>query len=99
MAENIFLPFLEENPNILYGAYTPKSNNSNFLNYFRSQYGNVYQDYLGKLGSMALGGQTPNLGFNDYLQGYPFLQAWYKMSPGSRGENTSGSLPGLKWNV
>ena len=96
---NPWLGFSLDDPQGTYGAFLPKTDNTFLSNYLKNQYGNIYGDYNAELNKQALSGQAPSMEWANYLQGYPFLSAWYKMSPNSRGENTSGSLPGLKWNV
>lgn len=95
MAQNPYLPFLEDMPETLYNALIPQGSNS-FANYSKNKFGNVYGDYMGQLGKMALKGQEPNLSFYDYMQNYPFMKDWYSMSPSQRGINTPSSL---RWNV
>lgn len=38
--------------------------------YFREQFEDVQDRYLGALGQLVLGGQSPTLGFSDYLTNY-----------------------------
>lgn len=95
MANNPFMPFLEDYPEMLYRAFLP-GGTTPFQDYWKSQYGDVYGGYLGQLGKMALAGQEPTTDFYDYLKGYPFLENWYRQSPSQRGETTT---PRLRWNV
>ena len=97
--DSFWSQWLNESPDILYAAMRPQQGSPNFLNYWRSQQGSNYEDYLGRLGRMALGGQDPTLQYSDFLQGYPFLQRWAGMSPGERGEQPQRFSPRLRWNV
>ena len=67
-----------------------------FLDYWRSQYGNQYGNYMGQLGKMALTGQTPNLSFYDYLMQNPLEQQWQQLAPWTRGERQT---PSLRWMI
>lgn len=92
---NDFPAWLEESPDILYRALLPGGTNP-FLDYWRSQYGRVYNDYLGGLGRTAIAGQVPNQTFADYLNTYGFNNQWQSLSPGQRGE---AMRPVTKWNI
>ena len=91
--------WLNETPDILYAAMRPQTGTRSFMDYWRGQQGNVYSDYLGRLGGMALGGQNPTLNYSDYLQDYPFLSKWSGMSPGERGEQPQRFAPRVRWNL
>ena len=97
MPDNIWSYWLEDTPEALYGAMTPTTSPMQ-QKYWGSQYGNVWQDYMSKLGKMALGGSPPNLNFSSFLQSYPFQEYWSQMSPSQRGVNTS-LYPSYRWNV
>ncbi|MFA5377187.1 MAG: hypothetical protein WC455_15660 [Dehalococcoidia bacterium] len=97
MASNLYQPFLEDNPDILYYGMTPKSNSSRFLDYYRSQYNPTYNAYKGAVGNQALSGQTPSLSFYDYLMNNnPVWKEWLNLSPTDK-----GFIPSLRsvWNI
>ena len=97
---NMFLPFLEEQPNILYQAMKPQQGSRSFMDYWKSAYPDVWNQYLGKLGGQALGGQDPTLQFSDFMSQYPWLKNWLSMSPQARGgTRQSNYSPGLRWYV
>lgn len=87
--------FLEDNPFTLYNAIKPTGSN-NFTDYWNNKYNDVYSGYLGSLGQQAIGGQSPNLSFTDYLKDYPFLNEWLKLSPTNRGQMGAGNA---RWIV
>ena len=93
---NIWLDWLEEEPNILFKALMPKNQTTPFADYYNSQYNQVYGNYLGKLGQMGIAGQSPNLSFYDYMQTYNPMRDFQLLSPGQRGERTPRSL---FWNM
>ena len=82
---------LAENPQWAYFSSSPFTTGSQEgfapaqQNYWRGQYGNVWNRYLGELGSATRQGQT--LGsFSDYLDEMPFTQMYYQnTTPGQRG--------------
>ena len=96
------LGFLETEPEILYQGLVGTQGSQNFLDYWRKQYANVWGKYLGRIGSMALGGQVPSveeplLSFYDYLMQQPsFQQQWAGLVPGQRGERQPGRT---FWNI
>jgi len=90
--------FLEDNPDIMYSGFLNNllGKGQNFYDYWRSQYGNQYNKYLGQLGGMALQGQAPTTNFSDYLGNFNFNNAWGNLSPGQRGEYMPSSM---RWNL
>lgn len=95
-ASEFWKGWLEEQPQNLYGALLGTKGSTNFLDYWRSQYGNVYNRYLGALGTQALGGQEPTLSFYDYLTQNPFQQQWGKLAPWTRGQRPT---PSMRWMI
>lgn len=102
-----FLPseWMENDPSVLYlGALelAGKNRTSNaFKEYFRGQTGNIYNQYLGQIGSRALMGAAPSktAGFTDYLADYPWLKNFQKLSPAQRGEQPARFAPRLRYNL
>ena len=88
--------YLEENPRELYGGMLGNQGSANFLDYWRSQYENVYNKYLGALGTQKLAGVSTEQTFYDYLKPLPFLQEWLKLTAGQRGERQPGRT---FWNI
>ena len=93
---SLWKEWLEETPRALYGAMLPTGTPS-FTDYWKSQYGNVYGDYMKRLGEMALGGQVPSLDYSSYLSQYPWMRYWQNLAPSQRGEYPSRFAPGLRW--
>ena len=103
MASSFLQGFLEDNPNVLYlGSLelAGKNRTSNaFKEYFRGQTGNIYNQYLGQIGSRALMGAVPSQTFTDYLVDYPWLKNFQKLSPAQRGEQPTRFAPRLSYNL
>jgi len=104
MPENSFLSaFLEDRPDMLFQAMRPQrqgpGRGQSFMDYFRGQQGNTWDDYLGSLGRTALGGEIPTQSYQSYLGNYPWMQRWQQMSPGQRGERPSLFAPRTRWQV
>ncbi len=95
---DIWQGFLEENPELYFQSMIPSGTQS-FSDYWRKQYGNVYNQYQGALGKQVLGGGMPTLNFGDYLNQYPFAQYFNQMSPSNRGINLRALSPGLRWGI
>ena len=95
--DNIWSYWAEENPQALYGAMIPSTTPA-IQKYWGNQYGDVWQNYMAKLGKMALGGNPPSLNFSEFLGTYPFSQYWNQMSPAQRGVRT-GLYPSMRWNI
>jgi hypothetical protein len=93
---NPWLGWLDENNQATYNAFLPQSRSRNFADYYKGQYGNIYNDYMTQLGKMALGGQAPSQNFSDYLGNYNFQNNWKSLSPWSRGVQNSARV---NWNV
>ena len=96
---NIWLDWLEETPQAAWGALRPQQGPISFLDFWRGQEGNLWGEYQGALGKMALAGQPPSLGFTNFLQGFPWLQRYWALSPQQRGYDESRYAPRLRWNV
>lgn len=89
--------FLEDNPNILYNAVRPVTTapgrGRSFLDYWRGQQGNVYQDYLGGLGRTALSGQEPTQTFQSFLGDFDFEGFYRGLSPTQRRGGQRAAAP------
>ena len=56
-------------------------------NYWRGQFGNVWDRYMGELGSATRQGQDYG-SFSDYLEDMPFSQMYYQnVAPSARNQN------------
>mgnify|MGYP001617078303 CR=1 FL=1 len=54
MATNPWYPFIQEKPEIAWGALKPQFGPQNYMDYWNKQYGNVYDKYMGRLGLLAV---------------------------------------------
>ena len=101
---NPFANILEEMPSAAYysspagqsfAQQSPKQRS-----YFENQFQNIYNQYLGALGSQIRGGGVPNLMFQDYLEtanpytGTDLFTSRYQgMTPIQRGDHSSYMAP------
>lgn len=94
--DNPWTGFFDENPMALYRGMLGNNKSQNFMDYFKSNYGNIWSNYQGALGQQILGGGAPTTTFYDYLLQNPFGRIWQGLSPGQRGEmrNQVG-----RWNI
>lgn len=89
---NPFLEFLEGEPRATYFSYQNQFGRSpRQRDFFQNQFADIYNEYLGQLGSQARGGQLPTLRFNDVLSGLNFDQRFQRLSPEQRGESGRSS--------
>ena len=61
------------------GTLTP-----NQRRFFENQYQNVFNDYLGNLGSQVRGGNAPTESFAQFTQNFPFSARYADLPPGQR---------------
>jgi hypothetical protein len=97
--DSLWREWLEEYPEIAYGAFRPQTGSPSFIDYWKGHQGDVYSDYLASLGRMTLGGQPPSLDYSSFLGNYPWMQYWQGLSPTQRGEYPSRFAPSLRWFV
>lgn len=69
----------------------------NVRNYFQSQFDAIYNQYLGRLGEMASGGQEPNVAFSDFLKTYPWAQNYFNLPRRMRGIQETRFAPPSRW--
>lgn len=97
MPENPYLPWLNDTPELLYQAMQPQRGSRNYLDYWLSQYGNIFNRYQGALGQQGLAGQAPSMNFSDYLtQFWNPQQEWKKLAPQTRGTSWN---PRASWDM
>ncbi len=94
--------FLEQNPQ---AAYLSSPIGQQFMTrstgvedptrrrFFQESFQNIYQDYLGKLGSQARAGEVPETTFRDYLTTNPFTERFARLTPQQRGIYTQDYNP------
>lgn len=69
----------------------------NQASFYRSAFEDLYNRYLGQLGSQARGGEDPTLEWYDYLQGFDPLGYYYSFDPSRRGERYTQFAPWVRW--
>ena len=104
-----YLPqeFLEQTPSAAYYSspqasefYTRPSGtvDPSKKKFYQESFQDIYSDYLGKLGTQARGGETPDLRFTDYLsQADPFTERYAKLSPYERGISPRTFAPSTRF--
>jgi len=104
-----YLPqeFLEQTPSAAYYSspaatdfYTRPSGqiDPSKKKFYQQSFQEIYNEYLGKLGSMAREGETPDLRFTDYLsQAEPFKERYEKLNPYQRGQSTRAFAPSTRF--
>jgi hypothetical protein len=65
----------------------------NQRNYFRGQFQNFFNQFLGTLGQDLRQGQSPTRTFEDFLGGVDFNQQFASIAPSLRGANTARFAP------
>jgi hypothetical protein len=63
---------------------------------YENQYQNVYNDYLGALGTQIRGGVAPTLRFADYLEQNPFTERYAALTPQQAGRSVSRFSPSMR---
>ena len=53
--------------------------------FFQRSFGDIYNQYLGALGSQIRGGGAPEMRFQDFLESDPFTKRYTSMTPEMRG--------------
>lgn len=100
--QNPFMDWLDTNPEVGYYAFGRQGGQSaNQKNFFRNQFSNVHNQFLGQLGQQILGGQLPDLRFGDFLKSYDFGGAYNRATPRERGQGfgySSQFAPQARWN-
>lgn len=90
--------YLETEPEMLFAALRPRTASSAFTNYWRGRYGNVWQDYQGRLAKAMMAGRDPTLTFQQHLQSYPYARQYLGQSPRARGQmGQSMYAPTMRW--
>ena len=59
--------------------------------YFEGNYGDIYNQYLGRLGQQLMGGQEPTARFQDFLSEAPFSQRFAQLPPEFTGRQSRRS--------
>ena len=91
--------FFGDYPEAAYFANQSQWRTPNQKKYFQSQFSNIQNQYMGKLGQNVAGGADPNLKFTDFLGNFDWRQNYNQQSPQERGQDTSRYNPFTRWMV
>ena len=97
--DNPWAWYVEDDPDIAYNALRPQQGSNSFLEYWRKRAKEVWEEYQGRLGTMALAGTDPSLEYVDFLQNYQWQPRYAELGPEGRESLGSGFAPGLRWYV
>ena len=99
-ANNQFMDLLELEPTAAYysspGGKQFASGNQGQQRYFQNQFQNVYNEFLGSLGSQIRSGQEPTMRWSDYLENVPFTARYAALSPEQAGRTTRRYSPSTR---
>ncbi len=88
---------LDANPDLAFFGAIPQKGNTAFQDYYRGQFGSIYDQYLGKRGRSLWGGSILESTFPDFLEDFPFLQNFQSLSPTARGESPARFAPRIRF--
>jgi hypothetical protein len=95
--DNMFLDFLEEQPNVAFQASRPQGGSPASQRFFQNQFENIHNRFLGQLGQQILGGEPPTARFTDFLQDFDFGGFAASQSPFMRGEQQQRFAPSTRF--
>lgn len=88
------LDILEEEPKAaFFGQQERFGRSPTQQQFWKGQFQDVHQEWLGRLGQQLLGGQEPNLRFTDFLKNFNFQQRFQSLPPSFRGAQTARFAP------
>ena len=98
MPPNQFQDFLgdvmEEIPRLpFYSFVGEQARSPQQRRFFSNQFSDVYNQFLGALGTQARAGQMPSMRFTDFLQQKPFSERFTSQPPAFRGVFQSSLAP------
>lgn len=98
---NPFADFLEETPEAAYYSYiNPSGRTPRYRNYWERQFSNIYNRYLGTLGTRARAGKTPTGSFNQFLSDFDFPATYLNdVSYEQRNPEFNAFVPSLRWLI
>ena len=98
MPNNMWQDWLTAEPRAGYfGELANKRFSPTQSSYWGSQYGNIYNRFLGQLGQTAMGGGKPTQTFGVFLNKYPWQQKWGELPRWQRGYRESAFSPSMRW--
>jgi hypothetical protein len=99
-SDNPFMDYLEQLP--AEAAYYSGPTATSFMEgplgaqrYYQNQFQNVYNEYLGALGTQARTGQGP-VRWTDWLEQQPFTERYAALTPEMAGRTTRRFSPGTR---
>ena len=99
-ANNPFIDYLDYDPVATYYSSTGAENfmggSQGQQRFFRGQYQDAYNDYLGALGRDIRKGTAPDMNFADYLEDYPFTERYAALTPQQAGRTTRQYSPSTR---
>ena len=103
---NPWADFLEEEPGTkaAYFSYGDQfggaGGNRRQRTFYQDGFTKLYNEYLGRLGSLVRGKQDPSLRWQDYLGGFNFDDYYRDQVPyGERNQGRSNFVPPVRWDV
>jgi hypothetical protein len=86
---------IDEDPNIAFSTFLKKQGMSQGNNsFFQRRGGDIYDDFLARLGLQITQGQVPNMSYyNEYLPTVNFQSYMKKFAPKDRGQGTGDYAP------
>ena len=94
---NPFMDFLEYEPLAAYYADPRVSSGSQGQQrYYQNQFQDVYNEFLGELGSQIKAGQAPTMRWADYLDTVPFTERYARLSPEQAGRSRRRYSPSTR---
>lgn len=106
MAQHSFLTGIGRNvlnldPEGAFFGKVAQTGNRRVQDYFRGQFGDVYDRFVGSQGLDFLSGRNEpqNRFFFDYLEDFDFLREFQGLSPSDRGEFPSRFAPRVRFNA
>lgn len=68
----------------------------NLQRFYRNQFSNIQNRYLGQLGGQITSGSAPTLRFQDFLGNFDFQNNFRSLPPGLAGRNTGRFAPQIR---
>jgi hypothetical protein len=97
---NPFMDYLEYEPRAAYYS-SPASRQfdqggEGQRRYFQNQFQDVYNEFLGSLGSQIRAGQAPTMRWSEYLDAVPFTERYAALSPEQAGRSRRRYSPSTR---
>jgi len=97
-ATSLLQDWLAAEPTAAYGAWNQQLGGTPAMNrYYKNNYGNMYQNYMGALGTQAQQGTMPTQSFGQYLQGYDAQKNYQNLPSYQRGYSPRTFSPSRRW--